>query len=455
MLPAEAEGLHAGRVPGRLAAMLTRIRPQGLLSRVLGSAARQSFGSLADQAVVSGTRFAVTILVGRLAGVEELGLYAIGFSIVVLVNVVQESLLMSPYAVLGRRERPASQRRFAGSIFVLSLGLGLVASGALGAFSFLALLADSQGTALMGAVLAAIIPCVLLQNFARKICFAHFRIGSALLLDFGVAVIQLSAIALMATVSSLSAVTALAAMGVGAALTGIAWLPGNWHLLDIRRRRVMPQLSRNWTFGRWILGAQQVATLSGSVVLWIISTLAGLSAAGIFAACSIVITAANPLLLGLANVLEPRTATSFAAGRIDELLASVHWTTVMTGSALAAYWLGLLIFGDGFLAWIFDNPQLLGQAHLIMLLATVILLRGLILGRSLALRALGLPRHNFNASLIDLSITVISAYPLISQFGAVGGGYCVLMGVLAGTLMRLWHFSREMRVLRDNRMSLA
>lgn len=455
MLPAEAEGPDAGNVPGRLAAMLTRNRPRGLLSRVLGSAARQSFGSLADQAVVSGTRFAVTILVGRLAGVEELGLYAIGFSIVVLVNVVQESLLMSPYAVLGRRERPASRRRFAGSIFVLSLGLSVVAAAALAAFSLLVLLADSQGTARMGAVLAAIIPFVLLQNFARKICFAHFRIGSALLLDLGVAIIQLSAIALMARFDLLSAVTALMAMGVGAAVTGIAWLPGNLHLLEFRRRRIIPQLSRNWTFGRWILGAQQVATLSGSAVLWIISTLAGLSAAGIFAACSIVITAANPLLLGLANVLEPRTANSFAAGRIDELLDAVHWTTIATGSVLAVYWLGLLIFGDGFLAWIFGNPQLLGQAHLIMLLATVILLHGLILSRSLALRALGLPRHNFNASLLDLSITVVSAYPLISQFGAVGGGYCVLLGGLAGTLMRQWYFSREMRMLQDDRISDA
>ena len=421
---------------------------RSLLRGVLGKTAWQGFSSLADQAVVSGTRFAVTILIGRVAGVEELGLYAIGFSIVILVNVVQESLLLSPYAVLGSREKPASRRRFAGSIFVLSLVLSLIASVALAGFAVLAATAGHAGSALMAAVLAGAVPFVLLQNFARKICFAHFNVGWALILDLAVAVIQVAILLLLAAASSLTAPTALAAMGVACAVTGLAWVPGNRHHLTVRRAHILPQLARNWTFGRWILGTQQVATLSGSVVLWFVSTLAGMTAAGVFAACSIVVTAANPLLLGLANILEPKTAASFAAGRVDELRRVIHATTVFAGSVLVAYWLGLALSGDSLIAWIFDDQQLLNQGHLIMVLATVILLRGLILGRSLALRALGQPHHNFKASLLDLSVTVIAAYPLISAFGATGGGYCVLLGVASGTAARLWLFNREMQALR-------
>ena len=50
-----------------------------------------------DQAVVSGASFLATILVGRWCGPGELGVYSLGFTLLVSWGCVQESLIALPY----------------------------------------------------------------------------------------------------------------------------------------------------------------------------------------------------------------------------------------------------------------------------------------------------------------------------------------------------------------------
>lgn len=45
---------------------------------------RNLFLSLLDQAVVSGTSFITTLLIGRICGAEELGIYSLAFTLIVL-----------------------------------------------------------------------------------------------------------------------------------------------------------------------------------------------------------------------------------------------------------------------------------------------------------------------------------------------------------------------------------
>lgn len=418
---------------------------RALVSRLTGTDARQSLIAITDQTVVSGTRFAATILIGRIAGMEELGLYAIGFSIIILISTIQEALLMSPYSVLGAREGAAGRRRFADSIFTLSCGLGVVhmCAALFGAF-----LAPALGYADQFYFLIAIaitVPFVLLHNFARKMCYAHFRLRDALFLDTGVTVIQITGLVGLAMTASLSAATSIAAMGVASAVPGLVWSFSNRRSFVTQWKQAWLQLRQNWTFGKWILGTQQIRTLGGSMILWFISALSGVAAAGVFAACSIVITAANPLLLGLGNLLEPRTARALVEQRRAAMLRVIHRTTTVLGGVLGVYCVIVLLGGENALAWLFDDGQFLGQAHMLMVMAFIVLLRGLMLAPSLGLRALGRTKYNFAASLLNLLVSLTLAYPLIVQFGALGGAYAIFGGVIAGSAARLWFFARAMK----------
>ena len=100
--------------------------------------------ALVDQIVVSGGRFAVTILIGRISGVASLGLYGMIFALFILIASVQESLLTKPFTVLGASLQEQERRFYAGSILlqaglvsflaglVVALAGGWVISGGLG-----------------------------------------------------------------------------------------------------------------------------------------------------------------------------------------------------------------------------------------------------------------------------------------------------------------------------------
>src|SRR4051794_27656768 len=72
--------------------------------------------ALVDQALVSGTRFLATIIVGRCCGPRELGTYSLAFSLLVLGGCFQEAIVTTPYAVLGQRLRRRSRSMYAGAI---------------------------------------------------------------------------------------------------------------------------------------------------------------------------------------------------------------------------------------------------------------------------------------------------------------------------------------------------
>src|SRR5581483_3323402 len=74
--------------------------------------------ALADQVAVSGTSFLVTLVLGRCASAEELGQYTLGFTLVVLLIGVFESLLTIPYTVYGNRRSDGERRVLAGSVLV-------------------------------------------------------------------------------------------------------------------------------------------------------------------------------------------------------------------------------------------------------------------------------------------------------------------------------------------------
>src|SRR2546429_36531 len=65
-------------------------RRLGSWSRFVDTDSGNNALALIDQAVVSGTSFLTTILIGRWCGASELGIYALGFSLLVSWGCVQQ-----------------------------------------------------------------------------------------------------------------------------------------------------------------------------------------------------------------------------------------------------------------------------------------------------------------------------------------------------------------------------
>src|SRR3981189_2003146 len=162
-------------------------------ARVQGTLSWGQALALTDQAVVSATSFLTMILIGRFALSSELGLYSMGFSLLVTCLCILESLISTPYTIHQHRSSGTAAER---------AGASLAQAGLLSALVAIALAATAWGLTSRGAwpelvtlfwALAAVAPLVMLREFCRRFAFAHLRMAEALILDTVVAAIQLVA----------------------------------------------------------------------------------------------------------------------------------------------------------------------------------------------------------------------------------------------------------------------
>src|SRR5687768_6796463 len=87
--------------------------------------------ALVDQAVISATSFVATLLVGRAGGPDELGVYSLGFTILLVAHCLQDALVGGPYTVFGVRLDAHGRAQLAASALLQQLFWGGVVSAAL------------------------------------------------------------------------------------------------------------------------------------------------------------------------------------------------------------------------------------------------------------------------------------------------------------------------------------
>src|SRR5688500_14367911 len=123
--------------------------------------------AIADRGLLGVAMLVTTVLIGRWAGPEELGLFALFFPLAFAAIGLQESLITAPYTIFAADSSSAEARRsYLGSVLLhtvlLSAASCLVLVG-------MAVLLEARGLnayAAAAAVLAPVVPCVLLREFA-------------------------------------------------------------------------------------------------------------------------------------------------------------------------------------------------------------------------------------------------------------------------------------------------
>src|SRR4051812_9888997 len=100
---------------GNVRAMLAR-RLKSLESRYPSEA--QSLFSILDQAIVSGTSFVSAAMIGRLTTPDQLGLYYLVLSIVLIVAAVEDCAVMAPFLVYSRRRKGRELEEYTGSVWI-------------------------------------------------------------------------------------------------------------------------------------------------------------------------------------------------------------------------------------------------------------------------------------------------------------------------------------------------
>jgi O-antigen/teichoic acid export membrane protein len=412
-----------------------------------GSVFHKGMLSLADQGIVSAVNFLTMVLLRRsVVGTadvanQELGIYNLGFSIVVLATCAQNALIASPYAVFGNRLTGHKQKQYAGSTLLHQILLSALLSGML-------LFVGAGITWGWGAenfshlqwILAVMLPFILAREFVRRIAFAHLQVLTALVLDVAVAVLQLSGLWALKLSGQMNAGTTFCVTGAACAVAAVvAFFILRGHFA-VCREKAWPDLQLNWSFGKWIFGAQAVFVVMSYCLSWMLAFLAGPEATGRYAACMSVVLVSNPILIGLNNFLTPQAINVYHAQGIVGLRRFTRQITLLMAGFVGALVLVLVVFGTRLVALLYGT-SVLDDQWVVPLLAMGILTFAVSLGAENGLTAMRRPQGILWANICALPVMLGLGAALILWDGVQGAAIAALSGTVIAAILKMRLFS--------------
>ena len=406
--------------------------------------ASQGLLSIVDQAIVSGTSFLTVAIIARTTAPDELGLYYLILSIVIIVSAIQDNVVSAPYMVYSKRHQACELAEYSGSTWIHYLALSAVTVvGLLATIVILSITGRSNITPGLWALLGAA-PFILLRQGIRRFAYANLHVKSTVVLDAVVAVSQLGGLALIGHFGWLSLPSIFGVMGGACALASLGS-----YLLDpppvrLVAERFIPDWRRNWAFAKWSLRSYLVGNTTPYVMLWILDLTVGAASAGVLGACATLIGMTNVLLTGLDNVLTPQAAHALAASGAAGLRRTLSRTGMFLVVTLGAFCCVILAAGDWPAVAIFGAAyQGTGAILFTLALGTLMNSIGVVAGNGLW--AIDRPRSNFFADVACMFATLIAAALLIIPFGTLGAALATLAGMTAAAVVRTITLLRYLR----------
>jgi len=413
-------------------------------ARLLGGVnkdARNAAMALIDQGVVSFTTFLTAVILGRNFLDSEFGVYYLALTLVWAVRGIQEQIVASPYMVICHRKEGDQEARYAGSAFIHSATVSVIAVLALLVYALITLGSTPTAFTPVIWVLIAVAPAILLREHIRFVGLSHLRLKGVLLFDLSVLPLQIGGLLLLSHLDLLSVASALLVIGAACALPSIVWLASRIRPMQFDFAAVRADWRENWTLGRWALISHFVGSSTPYALPWILLATHGEAAAGILAACTSIIGLPRMFINGLANFLFPRSAHAFCKGGKRALRELLSRAAVVYVVGLGSFCLLMLAIGGPIMLFVFDG-QYGDTGTILSVLAFAVLAKaiGNILGNGLW--AIERPQATFAADVCATIVVLGLAFLLIGPLSVLGVAFSMLAGAFAGTVVRAVTFQR-------------
>jgi O-antigen/teichoic acid export membrane protein len=413
--------------------------------------------ALCDQCVVSGTSFLTTVAVGRLAGVGELGLYALGFAVLVMTAAAHEALLWTPLAVFANRRDEDRRACFGDALLLqaLAAAAGLIVLALIaGAASFGP--ASAATTGVLWA-LAAALPAYLFRELARRVLLAELRVVAVTVFDVSVAALQVGGLVALHQAGRLSAASALLVLGAAGVLPSAIWFARSRAQFDPEWSRLARAGRRYWVFGKWLCAGQVAAVARNYSIHYLLAVMLGAAATGVYAACSSVVMFANPLVLGLGSLLVPKAAQVLADEGHTGVRRVVRKTTWLLGAAMAAMCLAIILTGDLSVRLLYGDEAAGGaeSGAVLAALALATFAAALGFGANNGLWAIERPDVSFRAGMAGLLVTLPAAALLGWWFGVTGAAVGSAVGMAVTSIGQMMGFDRLSRPTTETAIAAA
>jgi len=389
--------------------------------------------AVADRAVVSSTWFFTVLLIARYSDASQLGVYAVGISVLAALVAFQDSLIFQPYTI----ERHWPWGTAVGSLLILSLLLSagstlVLTVGSLGIQRY-----GSSEMALMAFAIAGALPFVLTREFARRTAFARLAPGRAMLLELAAAMTQLSALGWLGLSGRMSAVSACAALGGASAITVAGWLYCTRAEFSVRIRQVPTIFKQTWAVGKWLLIGQIAVQVQRHIICWVAMLIAGAAVTGVYAACMSTLIFLSPLIFALGNGLTPKLQLAWKNDGGQGLWHETVRNTVLIASLILPLCLAVLVIGETVMRFLFPGTEYEGHRYALTVLALVMFSESLSMPASIALGVMERLRAIVMTGMVGAVLTAVLVWPLMRQWGLLGAA-CGSLGGAATIGIGVW-----------------
>jgi O-antigen/teichoic acid export membrane protein len=398
--------------------------------------ARQGTLSLVDQGVVSATNFLTGVIIARACSKEELGLYMLGFSLILLVIDLQTSLIATPYMVYAPRLKGEAHASYSGSTLIHQLALCfLIVLGLMGGEIAVRHGVGPRGLGPVLWALAAMATFITLREYARRICFACLKVKRALLLDTCIAAGQIGGLLLLARFGLLSASRAYWLVGFACGIAGLGWLWSERSFYRLRIGESLVDLKRNWTFGKWVFASGLVWAISMNLYPWLLAAFRGTSSAGVWAACLGTVALGNPAVLGVQNFLGPKIAHVYAEEGRSSLRGFVLRASVVVALPMLFFCVAMTSLGGPLVALLYGGKYA-GNGLVVAVLAINLAVSIVSFSFSRSLFAIERADVDFVVNFVALFMMVTLGLWLVRSVGVAGAAFGLLIANTATSGVR-------------------
>lgn len=383
--------------------------------------------TLVDQGVVSLGAFLVNVQLARHLAADDYGTFALLLGAFLGLQLFNSSLLLYPMSI----RLPVMQGIGRDELLSATVLLVVAFCMPLGAVLAAGLCVFGRGDLILSALAAFL--CWQMQEVMRRGLLAQFRHSAAVPGDAVGYLGQVAAVAALGLSGHLTLASALQAMAASYALGAVvqsAQLRLTLrHVADLRRT-----LAAFWSIGSWSLANNIVSLLRIQIFPWALAAAGGAAAAASFQAAINIVNLANPIILGLCNVIPQTAARAQQLGGNAEAWRAARVYMLIGVPPTFGYY-ALVLVAPSLLLGIFYGAA---SPYVSLTLAVQVLVVAWAIGYATDMTCSYL--HGVNGARLALVINslgalsaVVLALPLTQRYGLTGG----CLSLLAANLVRL------------------
>tara|TARA_B100000809_G_scaffold185304_1_gene183383 strand:- start:3670 stop:4926 length:1257 start_codon:yes stop_codon:yes gene_type:complete len=377
---------------------------------------------LIDQALVSGVNFVLALLLARFLGVENFGIFAFCWMLVLFVSSIQLAFITAPlFTIFPKHE---NRENYLKSVHSIQLGFSILT------FSICFVVVKcvflyNPGLEIKGVLysLPLVAALFVLQDFYRRVNFTLKNPFKSLIADsiaYGLQPIVVLGLNYLNILSINHTLLAISALFGGAILFNFPKVQFTTELLMIKNT-----ITENWSFSKYLVGTALLQWVSGNFFIIVAGGLLGPVAIGAIRIAQNIVGVLHVLFLALENIIPIKGAELLKAQGSEKtvayfksmfLIGGVITAIILTTIALTRTQIITMFYGDEYLQY---ANVLLGFTGLYVLVFI-----GTMLG--FVIRTFEMNQLFFWSYIVTTVFSLLAAKLIITQMGIYG----VLVGLI-------------------------